>query len=249
LKDQINHIDRVIPLGSAQNVRDLGGYVTESGHTTRWRQFVRAGDMDKVSDADQAQLKDYGIKVVIDLRMKREVAEAPNVFTGSDQVDVVIHDFWGDRFDHYRSRRKDVSGAEKLADLYCAGLVESGFVMAEIMNTLATSADQCYAFHCRSGKDRTGLVAALLLAIAGVPEEVICADYALTEALLISPDADKQIDPNQPGYYLRTCEPETMAQTLGFLKERYGSASAYLMDQGVSQDSLNLIREKLLGES
>lgn len=241
----IRHPDRILPLTSAQNVRDLGGYATLDGQRTQWRRFVRSGDMDRMSEADQASLLDYGVTLVIDLRMEKEIVVAPNVFSGSGRVNFVVHDFWGRRFDHYRSRRKDVSHAVKLADLYCSGLEESGFVMRDIMQTIA-GAPPGVAFHCRSGKDRTGLVAALLLSLAGVPTGTVCADFALTAELLKSPDADAQIDPNQPGYYLRGCEPETMALTLDFLAREYGGVAAYLQQQGVSASEIQEIRSRLL---
>ena len=94
--------------------------------------------------------------------------------------------------------------------------------MADIMRTIA-NAPRGVAFHCRSGKDRTGLVAAFLLELVGVHRAKGCADYSLTAGLLISADADKQIDPNQPGAYLRGCAPgdtpamsrKTYAKTCG----------------------------------
>ncbi len=223
----------------------MGGYSTIDGQKTQWRRFVRSGDMDQMSLADQQRLLGHGVSTVIDLRMEKEIVVAPNVFADSGSVDFVVHDFWGRRFDHYRSRRKGVPAAVKLADLYCSGLEESGFVMRDIMQTIA-AAEPGVAFHCRSGKDRTGLVAALLLSLAGVPTEMICADFALTAELLKSPEADKQIDPNQPGYYLRGCEPETMALTLGFLQQEYGGVPGYLRQQGVSASELVQIQSRLL---
>lgn len=115
--------------------------------------------------------------------------------------------------------------------------------MAQIMMTIADSKTNGCAFHCRSGKDRTGLVAALLLAIAGVPEQVICADYALTSSYLAEPQAT---DPNQPGVYLRGCSAQTMVQTLNFLTKTYSGVGAYLNQLGVSDLQLSQIRSKLL---
>ncbi len=240
------HARRVLNLERAQNVRDLGGYGTASGQTTQWRRFVRSGDMDNMSAADQQILVDHGVRTVIDLRMAKEIEAAPNVFSRSDAVNFVIHDFWGTRFDTYRSGKRGAPPEVKLADLYCAGLEASGFVMGEIMQTFADAEEPGFAFHCRSGKDRTGLVAALLLEVAGVPRETVCADYALTAELLLSPDADKQIDPNQPGYYLRGCAPETMALTLQFLDDQFGGPVSYLGAQGVDDRALERVRSHLL---
>ena len=224
---ELNDKRRVLGLSSVQNVRDLGGYTTADGSTTRWGRFVRSGDMDQLSEADQQALVTHGVGTVIDLRMEKETAAAPNQFSNSALVDFKVHDFWGHRFDNYRSRNKTASPEQKLADLYCEGLRQSAFVMADIMRTIA-NAPRGVAFHCRSGKDRTGLVAAFLLELVGVPRAKVCADYSLTAGLLISADADKQIDPNQPGAYLRGCAPETMARTLTFVDEEFSGVANYL---------------------
>ena len=246
MEQELQDPRRIIPLETAQNVRDLGGYSAASGGKTAWGRCVRSGDMDQLSAADRGALIEHGIDTVIDLRMEREIAAAPNRFQDTGEVNFVIHDFWGKRFDTYRSKNKGAPPEVKLADLYCEGLVQSAFVMADIMRTVA-AAKGGVAFHCRSGKDRTGLVAAFLLDLAEVPRELICEDYGLTAALLISPDADKQLDPNQPGAYLRGCAPETMARTLDYVDDTFGGVPAYLQKEGVMDAELDAIRAKLLG--
>jgi|TARA_B110000240_G_scaffold192137_1_gene235815 protein-tyrosine phosphatase len=243
---ELDHPKRKLDIPSAQNVRDLGGYATSDGRQTQWGRFVRAGDMDQLTAEDQQKLIDHGINTVIDLRMVKEVTQMPNVFTNSSQVRFHIHDFWGDRFRDYRSTSRGAPPEVKLADLYCAGLVQSGFVMADIMTTIADSEDHGFAYHCRSGKDRTGLVSAMLLAIAGVPEETICADYALTEKFLRKPDSDKRVKPGQPGYFLTGCSPETMALTLAFITQEYGGVEDYLAQLGVDADQISRVKSKLL---
>lgn len=244
----LNHPRRRLPLSGAENVRDLGGYATRSGATTAWQVFVRAGDLHSLTSDDQQHLADYGITTVIDLRMQHEVEAQPNVFSqpnAAAPIRFMRHDFWGDRFDAYRSADKGATPAKKLADLYCAGLEASGFVMADIMSTFAASSDDSFVFHCRSGKDRTGLVAAMLLAIAGVAEDLICADFAYTSACL-SEDAVNPIAANAPGAWQRTCEPETMRRTLSFVADQWGDVPGYLRAQGVSDADLAQIRAKLL---
>lgn len=242
---ETHHPDRPLGLKTAENVRDLGGYSTRDGKTTQWRRFVRAGDMDALSRPDQVKLVDYGITTVIDLRMQKEIDASPNAFAGSQAVDFRIHDFWGTRFDTYRSSNKTAPAHQKLADLYCAGLEQSGFVMAQIMATFAEDKRTGFAFHCRSGKDRTGLVAAMLLSIADVPHDTICRDFALTREHLHS-QAINPIDEGKPGAWQRGCEPETMDITLNFIARQFGDVPGYLEAQGVSSDDLRTIRRKLV---
>ena len=237
---------RNLNLGSVQNLRDLGGYSTKEGRKTKWGVFLRSGDMSAMTKDDQAALLRQGIRCVIDLRMAKEIAIAPNVFSDSKKVAFFNHDFWGTRFDDYRSKRKSATPEEKLSDLYCAGLEINGFVMAAVMKTLASSKGS-FVFHCRSGKDRTGLVAALLLVIAGVPDEVVAKDFGLSTTYLNEPELTEE-DLKKPGAYQKGSAPETMMLTLEFLRDRYGGVEGYLSDQGVSVSELESVREKILGD-
>jgi|TARA_Y100000310_G_scaffold297634_1_gene330802 protein-tyrosine phosphatase len=243
--DETLHPKRVLDIASAENVRDLGGYSTEDGGSTQWGRIVRSADMDRLTTSDQQKLIDYGIGTVIDLRMQREVARMPNVFSDSSRVSFHNHDFWGDRFEDYRSKDRAAPAEAKLADLYCEGLVASGFVMADIMQTIAASDRDGVIYHCRSGKDRTGLVSALLLSIAGVRTETICADYALTSQLLTTADPNNQIKPGERGYYLQGCAAETMERTLDFLATEFSGVPGYLGSLGVEDAQLARIRQKL----
>ena len=237
---------RNLNLDSVQNLRDLGGYSTKEGRKTKWGIFLRSGDMSAMTKDDQAALLRQGIRCVIDLRMAKEIAIAPNVFSDSKKVAFFNHDFWGTRFDDYRSKRKTATPEEKLSDLYCAGLEINGFVMAAVMKTLASS-EGSLVFHCRSGKDRTGLVAALLLVIAGVPDEVVAEDFGLSTTYLNEPELTED-DLKKPGAYQKGSAPETMMLTLEFLRDRYGGVEGYLSDQGVSVSEIESIREKILGD-
>ena len=237
---------RNLNLDSVQNLRDLGGYSTKEGRKTKWGIFLRSADMSAMTKDDQAALLRQGIRCVIDLRMAKEIAIAPNVFSDSKKVAFFNHDFWGTRFDDYRSKRKTATPEEKLSDLYCAGLEINGFVMAAVMKTLASS-EGSFVFHCRSGKDRTGLVAAILLVIAGVPDEVVAKDFGLSTTYLNEPELTEE-DLRKPGAYQKGSAPETMMLTLEFLRDRYGGVEGYLNDQGVSVSEIDSVREKILGD-
>ena len=237
---------RKIKLDSVQNLRDLGGYSCANDRKTRWGVFFRSGDMSAVSEVDQRALLAKDIRSVIDLRMTKEIEAAPNVFVESHELFFINHDFWGTRFDNYRSIRKTATPNEKLADLYCSGLEINGFVMAEIMKTFAYQKGG-FIFHCRSGKDRTGLVAAILLSIAGVPFDTICADFALSSEYLNEPELTQE-ELKTPGAYQKGSAPETMKLTLTFLNQRYGGVVEYLEQQGVSNAEIELIRKKIVDD-
>ena len=244
--DELVDPRRNLSLGSVQNLRDLGGYSTKDGRKTKWGVFFRSGDMSAMTEDDQEALLGQGVRSVIDLRMAKEIETAPNVFADSQEVTFFNHDFWGTRFDDYRSKRKSAAPQEKLADLYCSGLEVNGFVIAEVMKTFATE-EGGFVFHCRSGKDRTGLVAAILLSIAGASDEVIAKDFGLSTTYLDEPELTEE-DLKKPGAYQKGSAPETMMLTLEFLRDRYGGVMSYLKDQGVSILEIESVREKILGE-
>ncbi len=93
LNNIVHHPERVLHLTQGQNVRDLGGYPGAGAAATQWRQFVRAGDMDRLSDSDCDALVAYGVTNVIDLRMRKEIDAAPNVFSNDTRVAFHHHDF------------------------------------------------------------------------------------------------------------------------------------------------------------
>ena len=110
--DELFDPRRNLNLDSVQNLRDLGGYSTKDGRKTKWGRFLRSGDMSAMTEDDQEALPTQGIRSVIDLRMAKEIAIAPNVFSDSKQVTLFNHDFWGTRFDDYRSKRKAATPQE-----------------------------------------------------------------------------------------------------------------------------------------
>lgn len=262
MTDEILDPKRHIPLESLQNFRDLGGYSTTDGRTTRWRRFARCAGMQALTDADQKAMVDYGIRVVVDLRQQREIDKSPNPFADYDGVVYHHLDLWGDRVDDFKSSRSSLTQAEKMADLYRTGFVRCEGIIGEIMGTLADEGDHASVFHCGAGKDRTGIVAALLLGIAGVPYETIAADYALTALYLKDPNRDHEnpdpmfisesvranTDPDrQPlPVYMFSCLPETMRLALAFLDENYGGVEDYVRKIGVTDAQIDRLRTKFV---
>ena len=85
---------RHIPLGSIQNLRDLGGYSTTDGGTTRWKTFLRSAGMSALTNADRQQMLDYEIGSVVDLRSLQDIKNTPNPFADLDAVAYHHLDLW-----------------------------------------------------------------------------------------------------------------------------------------------------------
>jgi protein-tyrosine phosphatase len=262
MTNEILNPERHIPLTSIQNLRDLGGYTTTDGRTTRWRRFVRCAGMAALSEADRQKMLDYGIKAVVDLRSKRDIENSPNPFANLSDVAYHHHDLWGDRVSDFKSSKSSLTQEEKMADLYRLGFVRCEGIIGEIMGTLADEGDHASVFHCGAGKDRTGMIAALLLGIAGVPHDTIAEDYGLTDLYLQDPKRDHQntdpmFIPEQEAalqdsdraplpVYMFSCLPRTMLLALAFLDEKYGGVEAYVRRIGLTDGQIERLRSKFL---
>ncbi|MEM7365733.1 MAG: tyrosine-protein phosphatase [Pseudomonadota bacterium] len=258
------HPRRHIPLASVQNLRDLGGYRTTDGMVTRWGTFLRSGGLSQATGADQQKMLEHGVRTVVDLRSVGKIVEAPNPFANRDDVRYHHHDLWGDRMSDFQSSTTSLTQEAKLADLYRTGFPACAEVIGDIMATLADAGDQGTIFHCGAGKDRTGMIAALLLGIARVPNETISADYALTEMFLDEPLRDhsnpdpmfmpgkgrKDLDPVEAALplYFHSCLPGTMSQALDFLDREYGGVVGYVRNIGLSDLQIQRLRSKFVEE-
>jgi protein-tyrosine phosphatase len=228
------------------NIRDLGGLPTKSGKETRWKALVRADSLGRLTEAGQDELLDYGVRSIIDLRRPDELAGDPNPFSiagdhGIQYTNVSL-------IDPAASQPEDF---ETLAQDYIRILDSFAPAMGEIMHAVAQAPEGTVLVHCMVGRDRTGMVVALLLELAGVPREVIAEDYALSgECLRPLDDEWLRNGPGDPEERARdqmrwTPRAEGMLEVLAHLDERYGSVEGYLRAAGVTEDDVDRIRRRL----
>jgi protein tyrosine/serine phosphatase len=235
------------------NARDLGGYDTNAGAQTRWRSLIRADGLFRLTPAGREALLDYGIRTIIDLRSGHEVKKNPNPFADGACPENIIT--------HMNLPALDESDSEGMAGLNAADTPRENYIFmlsrfrrnfAAIFRAIAEAGPGGIVVHCHAGKDRTGLVSALLLALAGVPSETIAADYALTDAYL-QPHYDEiranNADPD-PAKRERleqwlVSPPETMLAVLSHLDRQYGGVRAYLLSAGLTPGELNRVRSRL----
>jgi protein-tyrosine phosphatase len=238
------------------NARDLGGYATVDGGHMRWGAFVRADNLSRLTPAGQAALVEYGVRTVIDLRRAYELAIDLNPFaTPSDATRAVSYlnlplGLGADRDGILAVQAAEQGDQPALAAIFCRVLDHYGRGIAGVMNAIATAPPGAVLFHCHAGKDRTGLVAALLLALAGVPNTTIAEDYALSQ-LCLQPLFDNWLsqepDPAKREALARMlgAVPETMLDILAYLDERHGGAARYLRAAGVAEADLERVRQRI----
>jgi protein tyrosine/serine phosphatase len=217
------------------NVRDLGGFTTPTG-TTALGVFVRADNARKLTPAGWRAASEYGIRTVLDLRSEPECAADPPAHPDFDHRRLSLFDhFDGDA--EYRAdvlaRAASLDNTEKHRLLYREALDLDAARFAEAIGVLA-EADGGVLFHCAGGKDRTGVLAALLLRLVGVAVDDVEADYVASQARLKrGPDAHLH-DGSTP--------PHVIDRVLAELEARHGTAATYLLEAGASSEQLERIR-------
>ena len=244
---------RHLDIDGAYNVRDLGGYPTSDGRETRWKTFVRAASLHALQPASQSALIDYGIRTVIDLRKTWETGEAPNVFEGSSHVTYHHQNMLGDGPEPEADPIKSVGPANYMAASYSSWLDLRKPQIGRTLATLAEPEARPAIYHCAGGKDRTGIISALLLGIAGVPGDIIAEDYALSARYLLDRYFAEQAPPeSNPGnftwedYQRVHCPPDAMTKVLEDLNGRYGGIEPYVRTTGLSSGQIESIRAALV---
>jgi protein-tyrosine phosphatase len=243
---------RHLPLEGAYNVRDAGGYPTHDGRTVRWRALYRADSLHRLTEQGQVYLIEAGLSTVIDLRRDAELAIAPNVLATSDRVRYVWISLAPNPAE--AGARREIE-SDTLARTYRRIIDERQPELRQILSTLAEPGAFPALVHCTAGKDRTGIVVALLLALAGVDHAIIAEDYALTAAYLGDAYfADARVRAEAAGHtwaqyqQLLGCPADLMLDTLADLDERYGGVEAYVRQIGLTVDELAVLRAALLEE-
>jgi protein-tyrosine phosphatase len=237
------------------NVRDLGGLPTGDGSETRYGSVVRADSVRQLSDEGWRALVEYGVRTVLDLRGDHERGDDP---PGDLPVEVVHIPFmeaneaeWdeiAEELEQATSSAPDDATATR--DTYLIFLERFKANVAASLRVVAAAPEGAVVVHCVGGKDRTGLLSAFLLHLAGVADEQIAADYALSEerlssrheAWFASAESEEELE------RLRRIAQSPAAALRGVfaeLERRYGSVEGYLREAGLSDAELELLRTRL----
>ncbi|MDF1856291.1 tyrosine-protein phosphatase [Pseudooceanicola sp.] len=239
-------------LSGVHNIRGLGGHPTGSGERTRDGAYLRGDALRGLDSAGLAALLASGLTTILDLRSHHEVDEAPNPLADHDAVQYRHLPLY-DRLATIDAMAQGQPGGFDMGLRYRAGLSGCGPAFAEALDFLAQPHPGTVLFHCTAGKDRTGLIAALLLENAEVGRDAVVADYARTAshgagliAVLRARSRARGTDPAHAERVLGS-RPETMRATLDWLDREHGGAVGYLAAIGVPEATRAALRTRLLG--
>jgi protein-tyrosine phosphatase len=244
------NFERRLQFDGCFNFRDLGGYRTRDGFVVRPRRLFRADGPHALTEADGAMLRALSVTTILDLRTPDEAAERghystslPGVTTYSlPMTDVLPH------VDELPSWIEPSVVAGRYQEMLVAG----NEAICESLAILTDPDAYPAMLHCSAGKDRTGILSALILGILGVPDETIVDDYALSGPAMVQliehlhrtyPDARDQLNRIAPA--MVAAEPETMQRFLAGLRAEYGSFGAYVDALGMAP-AIPYLRANLL---
>jgi protein-tyrosine phosphatase len=222
--------ERHIRLDGTRNLRDTGGYPAAPGRRTRWHTLLRSDELTVLPAHARDELRELGVCQFVDLRWPNELASSPNVFAGDPDI----------RYTSIPLLADDPSPEFGLDGMYRHVLDERWEQLGEVVRALLAPGGLPVVIGCAAGKDRTGVTIALLLALCGVPDPVIVADYAMSaETFAGSNETFPLSDWRRSLRFTVESPPEYMATTLVHLQREHGGARALLRSIGLTDAELN----------
>ena len=246
-------MDRHVPLEGAQNFRDVGGYATASGASVRRGVLFRSGSLADLTPGDIGRLGDLGIAVVFDLRTQTELDDlgvVPLAAHGFSVRHTALAERIGPELYPVKAAVRDWT-PEDYATQYIWLLEQGRGAIGAVVRALAGERPAAVAYNCTAGRDRTGLVTAVILRALGVSDEDIVADYHLTDRYLRISRAQSErhartFKTGPPRRRRLTTPARNMELTLRAMDGRWPSIEAYLEQCEAPAETLRGLREHLL---
>ena len=246
-------MDRHVPLEGAQNFRDTGGYATASGASVRWRTLFRTGSLADVTPGDIGTLHELGVELAFDLRTQAErddLGVAPLAEHGVSVRHLPLVEELRPSLYPVKAPVRDWT-PEDYAVQYTWLLEQGRGAIGTVLRALAEERPAAAAYYCTAGRDRAGLVTAVILRTLGVSDDTIAEDYALTDRYLRMSEAQSErvaktfgTGPPRRGRF--TTPAANMELALRSMDERWPSIEAYLDECEVPAEAQRGLREHLL---
>lgn len=232
-----------LPLAGACNVRELGGLPAMNGGQTQWHRFLRSDHLMELTEDDIRMLVGYGVRTVIDLRSGAEAEKEPDHPGLLGQVDYFSIPF----LEEDLSPAGQAFAAERLSNLsnLYLGLLKRKAVIKELFECIAGARDGCVLFHCAVGKDRTGVLALLLLMLAGADRQDCVTNYIQSFTNLTRKEEFRQIKESEY-YHLVRSDAEYIEAAYEYVSNFAGGIDGFLSDCQISVECIAKVRSRIL---
>ena len=264
------HLARRIPMEGALNVRELGGLPLKDGRMVRHGSLIRTGRLSDMTEADKETLARWNLTKIIDMRNNQEVCEHPDpTMDGVEWIQLSIFPGGAAGISREDNGETLMDKAVRLSEMYAGGkarkllqtmyprMVGEEFCVAQIrrfFDLLLEHEDGAVAWHCTSGKDRTGLTCALLLYVLGAEKETILEDYletndqiadyrnALLDGLRQRGIEEEKV---QQIYYLESVDVAYLDSCMEVITEKYGTLDRFVEEYlGITREKRTALLEK-----
>jgi protein-tyrosine phosphatase len=236
-------IQRVLPVDGTFNFRDLGGYPTTDGRLTRWRMLYRSDSLHRLST-----LPDLGLRSIVDLRYPAECENEPCAVASDSSVQYYPLPL-------FENPQRPADGSVPDLDAIYRVIVNTRQAqLVRVLDRLASNDALPAVVFCTAGKDRTGVVIALLLELLGVERSAIVADYAASGPLLADSSLGERVRASitargldaSVADRLLVSPPEHMERLLTYVDETYGGVEALATQAGLAPQRIEHLRATLL---
>jgi protein-tyrosine phosphatase len=232
------------------NTRDLGGLPTVDGEEIRRQSIIRSDILNRLTIEGWQALLDYGVRTIIDLRRPDEVEAEPPVFNQQATQFKVLAYFNLSLDKGYPHVNALLDQATSQGEVYCLILDHYPDAVASVLRAIAAAQPGGVVIHCHAGKDRTGIISALLLSLAGVQDEIVAADFAESQARLW-PLYEKIVmeagGEDRVASWLKPITTEAMIITMfNHITTKYDGVEHYLRASGLSFKEIRQIKSRLL---
>lgn len=260
---------RHIALQGQSNFRDIGGYKTIDGHTVKWGQVYRSGELPRLTDEDIAILQKLDLRMVHNFLLEEEIAQRGDdripegatlvknpIKTGADDLVIAL-------LDARKTGDFSMVPPDLNREVHRILVLEGRDEYATMIRAVTDPANRPFVFHCSHGVHRTGTATAILLSALGVPWKTVREDYLLSNTFRaeenekrikqLTNEAAKTLGippenvdtTNIVAFYI--LQGDYIDGTLEVIEKEYGSINNYLSKGlGLSQEELNVLREQLL---
>ncbi|MDD2534618.1 MAG: tyrosine-protein phosphatase [Eubacteriales bacterium] len=236
-----------LPLQQTYNTRDLGGYATANGDVTRWKAFLRSDEPAYCTPTDIRFLLEYGLRTVIDLRSRIECKLAPNPFANVESVHYINIPLGFDDIHDDASLEELNNAVPGLANFYLYILQEKHYQIREIFELMIDRLPHTTLFHCVVGKDRTGVIAMLLLSLAGVSKGDVITNYEVTYSHVSQNPRFQDALKSAPTEIMQS-KPEFILPAYDLILHQHGGAANYLTSIGLTSAQIAKLKAQLLAD-